>query len=234
MLFEGLKALLRPKLHTLIFYEPTYPSAIEKLKAQGWKVVIYRDISNEDLAYSLKNRSLLIPYPNKGQKLISLIRKVNTRRVVTGTQALIKEQADGFKKDLQQRSSIALDASIERLRSDCSVLIDEEAYEDEELIMGGLCTAKPKLTSFSKPRPYSPKKQKLIFPYAQRISSELSIQLKKALDARISPQETIQVTLPQSIGKSSPIALESIEFAPSESVKLPQGRLSDEEAKGKE
>jgi hypothetical protein len=234
ILFEGLKSILRPKLHTLIFHEPAYLSAVEKLQAEGWKVLVFTGFSNEDLAFRLKNRSLLIPFPEKRSGLVSLIRKANTRRVLTGTKPLMSEHAESFKKDLAQRSSTALDASIERLRTDCSVLIDEEAYEDEELIMGGLCTAKPKLTSFSKPRPYSPKKQKLVFPYTQRITSERSLQIKKALDARLDPQETIEVTLPQSVGRKSPIALDSIEFAPLEKVKIPGGRSSEEEAKGKE
>jgi len=228
-LFQGIEPALDKKNHTLVFAQPRYLRALEELKALGWKVIILQSLSLEAMALRLKNRRLIIPFPDKRfQKNIAFLKKNLARRVLIGFENLVKGHHERFQKDLQKRSKLTLETSVEALRSDCKVLIDEDAYEDEELLMGGLCTAKPKSIYFPKAKPTTKRSKHLLFPYAQKVANKGSLQAQGRFN--FDAQETqIEVSLPESVGRKAPISIKTHVKKPIVSF-----RSFEEESKGKD
>jgi len=227
-LFQGVESILDKKSHTLVFIEPRYPKALEELKALGWKVISLEGLSLEAVALRLKNRSLIIPFPDKRfQKSMAILKKSLTRKITKGIKSLINCYHNRFQKDCQKRSELTLEASVEALRSDCRVLVDEDAYEGEELIMGGLCMAKPKNIFFPKAKPTCKKTQHLVFPYAQKIANKGSSRAQSTVNFE-SLEPTIEITLPESVGRRAPISIKPIV------KKKAIIRFFEEESKGKE
>lgn len=227
-LFQGVESILDKKSHTLVFIEPRYPKALENLKALGWKVMALEGLSLEAVALRLKNRSLIIPFPDRRfQKSIAILKKSLTRKITKGIKSLINSYHSRFQKECEKRSELTLEASVEALRIDCKVLVDEDAYEGEELVMGGLCIAKPKSMFFPKAKPSCKKTQHLVFPYAQKIANKGSLRAQTTVNLE-SLEPIIEVSLPESVGRRAPISIK-----PSAKKKAII-RFFEEESKGKE